>query len=245
MNSNILKINEFFAEASTICTTLIIMSYKGYTNEDIIKAVAESKSLTQVLKKLDLIPAGGNFLQLKLNIAKLELDTSHFTGQLWSKGETLKDYQEYSRPTHLKPKLIKEKGHKCEVCLLETWLDKPITLEIHHLDGSRVNNAFENLQLLCPNCHSQTDSWRRAKPKDKKVKEKELKEKVYNYCTNCKKEISKKATTCKSCTPKTNKIEWPSVEELLEMLKTTSKVQLAKKLGVSDNAIKKRLERHA
>jgi len=227
------------------------MSYKGYTNEDIIKAVAESKSLTQVLKKLNLIPAGGNFLQLKLNIAKLELDTSHFTGSLWAKGESLKDYQEYSRPTHLKPKLIKEKGHKCEMCLLETWLDKPITLEIHHLDGSRVNNAFENLQLLCPNCHSQTDSWRRTKPKEKKVKQKvvkepkEPKEKIYKYCSKCNKEISKNATTCKSCKFRPNKIEWPSTEELVEMLKTTSRVQLAKKLGVSDNAIKRRIERHA
>lgn len=39
-------------------------------------------------------------------------------------------------------------------------MDKPITLEIHHIDGNRKNNSLDNLQILCPNCHSQTSNWR-------------------------------------------------------------------------------------
>ena len=52
------------------------------------------------------------------------------------------------------------KEHKCECCGLSTWLDNPIPLELHHKDGNRHNNTLENFQLLCPNCHSFTESYR-------------------------------------------------------------------------------------
>ena len=52
------------------------------------------------------------------------------------------------------------KEHRCECCGLTTWLDKPIPLELHHKDGDRTNNTLENFQLLCPNCHAFTDSYR-------------------------------------------------------------------------------------
>lgn len=43
------------------------------------------------------------------------------------------------------------------------WLGQPITLELEHKDGVHQNNIRENLECLCPNCHSQTDTWRRKK----------------------------------------------------------------------------------
>lgn len=52
------------------------------------------------------------------------------------------------------------KEYKCENCGLTEWLGKPIPLELHHLDGNRDNNTLENFQLLCPNCHAFTDSYR-------------------------------------------------------------------------------------
>ena len=57
--------------------------------------------------------------------------------------------------------LIKERGHCCESCKLCKWLGKDITLELDHRDGVRTHNARKNLALLCPNCHSQTPTWRR------------------------------------------------------------------------------------
>lgn len=59
-------------------------------------------------------------------------------------------------------KLLKEgyKEHRCEKCLNTEWLGNPIPLELHHIDGNRDNNVIENFQLLCPNCHSFTDSYR-------------------------------------------------------------------------------------
>lgn len=62
----------------------------------------------------------------------------------------------------LKNRLLKEglKEHKCEFCKGEYWLLKPIPLELHHKDGDRLNNSLNNLELLCPNCHSFTDNYR-------------------------------------------------------------------------------------
>jgi len=69
-----------------------------------------------------------------------------------------------------KEALIKERGRKCESCKLTTWLKKPITLELEHTDGDSQNNVKENLLLLCPNCHSQTPTWRRRKVSGKDAK---------------------------------------------------------------------------
>ena len=62
----------------------------------------------------------------------------------------------------IRNKLLKEgyKEHKCENCGLTEWQGHPIPLEVHHKDGNRHNNTLENFQLLCPNCHALTDSYR-------------------------------------------------------------------------------------
>lgn len=48
----------------------------------------------------------------------------------------------------------------CSNCGLSEWMGKPITLEIEHIDGNFYNNFEPNLTLLCPNCHSQTDTYK-------------------------------------------------------------------------------------
>ena len=56
--------------------------------------------------------------------------------------------------------LFKQRGYFCEICAVSEWVEKKITLEIHHIDGDSKNNDVKNLQILCPNCHSQTDNFR-------------------------------------------------------------------------------------
>ena len=52
------------------------------------------------------------------------------------------------------------KENKCEICGISEWLGKPIKCELHHIDGNKNNHLLENLQILCPNCHSQTDNYK-------------------------------------------------------------------------------------
>ena len=60
----------------------------------------------------------------------------------------------------LKKVLTKLYGYKCMVCGLKTWLDKTVSLELDHIDGNSSNNDSSNLRMLCPNCHSQTPTWK-------------------------------------------------------------------------------------
>lgn len=61
--------------------------------------------------------------------------------------------------------LIEKFGARCNCCGLSEWNSKPLTLEVNHKDGNAANNVLENLEFLCPNCHSQTDTFK-AKNKE-------------------------------------------------------------------------------
>ena len=56
--------------------------------------------------------------------------------------------------------LLEENNNKCFKCGLgNEWNGAPLKLELHHKDGNRTNKIRENTEMLCPNCHSQTDTW--------------------------------------------------------------------------------------
>lgn len=132
-----------------------------YDRDLLQEAVLSSTSIGQVLEKLGIVIGGGNYSTVKKRIKKYNLDTSHFSGQCWNKGKTLKKTScNYFTKAGVKRKIIKDRSHQCEECHLTTWRDNLIPLELHHKDGDRTNNLEDNLQLLCPNCHALTKNYR-------------------------------------------------------------------------------------
>ena len=71
--------------------------------------------------------------------------------------------------------LVKMRGLQCECCHNTTWLNQPIHLHVHHIDGDRSNNCLDNLMLLCPNCHSYTDNFGSKNIQHRQVTDEELK----------------------------------------------------------------------
>ena len=143
----------------------------SYSEQELRDAVKESGSLRQVLQKLNIVAAGGNYETTKKRISLYGIDTSHFHGQLWNKGKTIgpkRSIEEYLVKgklvgSHkLKLRLIAEgiKQHKCECCGITEWNGQPTPIELDHIDGNRYNNTLDNLRILCPNCHAQTDTYR-------------------------------------------------------------------------------------
>lgn len=143
--------------------------YRSWTDEQLVEAVKSSFSYRSVLKKLLLVPAGGNYDQIKRRVVELKIDVTHFTGSRWNVGEQRRQtnygqktanllvenslYQSYK----LKKRLFKE-GLKKEACELCGWsersVDGRVPLELDHINGTHSDNRIENLRILCPNCHS-------------------------------------------------------------------------------------------
>ena len=141
--------------------------WEKFSSEEIKRIVSESKSNREVAKKLGYEPhGGGTMANLRTMYKELDIDTSHFNGQGWNKNNYnfmafTKGTPKKNGKTTLDP-LITLRGRKCERCGLTEWLGKPINLEIHHIDGDRLNNSLDNLELLCPNCHSYTKNFCRS-----------------------------------------------------------------------------------
>jgi len=118
--------------------------------------------MRQLLIKLALKPRGGNYKTLQGAIARLKLDTTHWKGQAACLGQ-FQDWSEYRCPSAVRHRVVIEDGYQCKQCHISTWNDKPVSLELDHIDGDNSNHSRDNLRLLCPNCHSQTPTFRNRK----------------------------------------------------------------------------------
>ncbi|KND47236.1 MAG: hypothetical protein AB199_02300 [Parcubacteria bacterium C7867-004] len=139
-----------------------------WEESNIRKAVLESITVREVISKLGLVPAGGNYAQYYFYIRKFQIDTSHFKGQAWHKGISIPRQPIYSLEElfiagsrrsrrNLKRRLFNAglKKPECEECgWAEKSIDGRLPIELDHINGDNTDNRLENLRILCPNCHS-------------------------------------------------------------------------------------------
>jgi HNH endonuclease. len=147
------------------------MRYSKILLEPIVK---ESKSTSEVMRKLGLALAGGTNSHLNRLFKKFSIDTSHFIGQSSNKGKSdpkkliCTEILVFNRNNNRKESTFRlrramvEYGilEQCFQCGIEAeWNGKPIVLQIDHKDGNPLNNMPSNVRFLCPNCHSQTPTF--------------------------------------------------------------------------------------
>ena len=130
----------------------------------VLQWVEEGRTKASMSRELDCKPETLNRYLTKWGIDYQGNQSGKGTKKNRSKW-TLVEYLEKStdiQTNKVRTRLLEEgyKEHKCECCGGTTWMDKPIPLEVHHKDGDRHNNILENYELLCPNCHAFTDSYR-------------------------------------------------------------------------------------
>jgi 5-methylcytosine-specific restriction endonuclease McrA len=144
------------------------MRTKSWTEQQLRKISAESTSVRQVIYKLGLKPAGGNYDQINKYLKIHKIDTKHFKGRGWSKGLKgigkpivplkqilVKDsqFQSYKLKVRLFSSGLKKP--KCELCgWKQQSIDGRIPVELDHVNGNSKDNRLKNLRILCPNCHS-------------------------------------------------------------------------------------------
>lgn len=168
----------------------------NYTPEDLQELLNDSNSYADLLRKIGLCPKGKNPETLQKIIKEYQLDESILDKNrrdLYSQNAKnthckiktpLEEIFNGKHPNYNSSKLIKRlieegyKDYKCELCGLKEWLNRPLSLQLHHKDGNHSNNKLENLQILCPNCHSQTDTYSGKSSQKTKEKKKYFEDKL-------------------------------------------------------------------
>lgn len=211
--------------------------------EKIKDAVKNSVSFCEVLRKLEIPIQGNNSSTLKRIVKEHNIDYSHFTGRAkkYRNSKEVDIHKYLSNEISIKASDLKRrlynsglKENKCEICGISEWNGKPISCQLHHIDGNNKNNNISNLQILCPNCHSQTENSRKDIAERYNKSEK-------RYCKICGKEITQNASMCSICSHENRrKVERPSKEQLINDWKENKcMVKLSIKYGVSDTAVRK------
>lgn len=135
------------------------------TDEEFINLCNSSQTMSQAAAKLKL-----HFNTFKRKAVKLNCYNTNQAGVGIKKNIPVKvDLQEILNGKHpefqtfkLKNRLLSEGliKNQCSICKITNWNDKTLNMELDHIDGNRTNHKLNNLRMLCPNCHAQTDTYR-------------------------------------------------------------------------------------
>lgn len=125
--------------------------------EEIEQWISEHQSKAFMCKELQCKPETLNSYLQKMGI----IYQGNQSGKGFPDEKSYKTAEEYAQSINVKSHRLLEKmirdgirEDKCEICGVTYWQGVHLPLELHHKDGNHYNNNFENLQILCPNCHS-------------------------------------------------------------------------------------------
>jgi hypothetical protein len=227
-----------------------------YTESELRAVVASSLTLTEVLRKLGLRPAGGNHAQLRKYLELWQIPTDHFDpdavrrvglGQAAKPlADILVEHSTYSRK-NLKERLYAEglKRRECELCGQdEIWNGKRISLILDHINGVADDHRLENLRIACPNCAAGFDTHcarNNARPR------------LQRECARCGERFWPRSAQQRYCgrecgqrspgrclpRPQARKVIRPPYEQLAAELAASNYSAVGRKYGVSDNAVRK------
>jgi 5-methylcytosine-specific restriction endonuclease McrA len=140
------------------------------SKEKIEQAIINSESFLELATILNV---SRQYITRK--VRKYKLDYSHFRpsrGRFYTSKDILIKDSKFKRYAVIKSLILREDllDYKCANCGLSAlWNEKKLSLEIHHINGDSKDNRLENLQFLCPNCHSQTSSYKGKNMKKEKI----------------------------------------------------------------------------
>jgi hypothetical protein len=228
-----------------------------YTVEKLTEAVLKNHSIAGVLRFFGLREAGGTHSYITQRIKQLGIDTSHFTGIASNRGENHKGGSEKIPPEkilikrsngrrqvamRLRRALI-ESGieYKCVTCnLTDNWCTKELRLQVNHKNRNWLDDRIDNLEFLCPNCHSQTEGWsgNQGGTSLTSAAESSRKARIRIAAKNGRNIKIKTPRPKQTPKPRPRKGTWPDKDNLQQMIETTPATKIAKIVGVSGVAVK-------
>lgn len=242
------------------------------SDKEFIALLKESGTQADAMRRLGYLAFSSSYPALRKRIAELGL-TEYFENKSkkfisdqkrtlgLQKGRPLVDILNLSsgrlQSGHRK-RIIREGllgKYACSECGISSWNSKYIVLQIDHVNGNPYDHRLENLRLLCPNCHSQTETYGNKITESVKemrkqqasvlmsgnLNRKKHTKRVDVFCLDCQVKINHRSLRCLSCAQKQKNTggRRPSRDQLAADIELMNWSALGRKYGVSDNAVRK------